>query len=76
METTEETKFKTKFQSRRFILCVWAAIVVTGIVIGSYIRNNYEMISVCMALITIIGAFVGIESVNKKFKYRNEEKTD
>lgn len=73
METTTEEKQTTKFQSRRFILCIWAAIVVTAIVIGSYIRDNYEMISVALALIAIIGAFVGIESVNKKYKYQEKE---
>lgn len=73
METTEEIKQTNKFQSRRFILCIWSAILVTGIVIGSYIRDNYEMISVALALIAIIGTFVGIESVNKKFKYQDKE---
>lgn len=73
--TPEEKKqqAREKFQSRRFWFSVWAAVLATGIVAGSYIRDNYEMTGIAVTCIGLVAAYVSLETVNKKFKYKNQE---
>lgn len=77
-ELTPEEKLerrKEKFQSRRFWFAAWAALLVTGIVAGSYIRDNYEMTGIAITGLALITAYVSLETNNKKYKYQvqNEE---
>ena len=74
-ELTAEEKAerrKEKFQSRRFWFSAWAAAMATGIVLGSYIRDNYEMTGIAVTCIGLVAAYVSLETVNKKYKYQQE----
>lgn len=68
-----EEKKSGKLTSRRFWLCAWACAAITGIIIGSYIRDNYDLVGLAMALVAIPAAFVGLESMNKKYIYQQED---
>lgn len=75
MEETAEEKSYNKLASRRFWIVVWAMAVITGIIVGSYIRNNYEMTGIAMALVAVVTAYVGIETYNKKYRLEHQEET-
>lgn len=68
----ELEKNYSKLSSRRFWIVVWAMAVITGIIIGSFIRDNYELTGIAMALVAVVTAYVGIESYNKKYKLEQE----
>lgn len=76
METTEETKQISKFQSRRFIISILCLVIIAGIVIGSFITKHFEFEFLAVTLAGSVGAYIGLETVNKKYKYKNEEKTE
>lgn len=73
MTEEEEEKKHNKFMSRRFWLACWAGAAITGIIIGSYVRNNYEMTGVAIALVAVVTAYVGMESYNKRFTIGGKE---
>lgn len=73
MDKETETKTYNKFHSRRFWICVWAMVLITGIVVGSYIRDNYELSGLAAALTSIVVAYTGIETWNKKYKLKQPE---
>lgn len=72
--TPEEKKQKAreKFQSRRFWFAAWAAALTTGIVIGSYIRDSYELTGIAVTALALVTAYVSLETVNKKHKYKQD----
>lgn len=74
-EETTDQKAYNKLQSRRFWFAAWAAVMVTGIVIGSYIRDNYELTGIAMAGIGLITTYVGFESYNKR-KYMQQDQEE
>lgn len=62
-----------KYTSRRFLISLWSVIMVTFIV-GVSLLKEYEpswLATTLPALISIILAFVGMESWNKKSMYQN-----
>lgn len=72
MEETAVEKNYRKLSSRRFWIVIWAMAAITGIIVGSYIRDNYELSGIAMALVAVVTAYVGIESYNKKYKLEQE----
>ena len=58
-----------KWHSRRFWVVVWAAVLTTVIVL----TNRLDFMQIALALVTIIGVWVGGESYLKKV-YQDKEK--
>lgn len=73
-ENTEETKQYGKFQSRRFIIAIMCLVIIAGIVTGSFITKNFDYEFLAVTLAGSVGAYLGLETINKKYKYQNEEK--
>ena len=75
MNTTElETKTSSKWKSRRWLITVWAMFMVTAIVISSEITKSEQWNGLATTLVAIPVAFTSLESLNKKHKYKGEEK--
>lgn len=73
-EKTERRR--EKFQSRRFWFALWAAALATGIVAGSYIRDNYDLTGIAMTCVGLVAAYVSLETVNKKYKYQQDQEEE
>jgi uncharacterized membrane protein YfcA len=58
---------KTKWQSRRWWVCVWAMVLLTSTLILSYIKiiDVDWMSTLVMGLLGIIGGWLGSETITK-----------
>ncbi len=56
----------SKWKSRRWIITVWAMIVITGIIIGTVILDNDCLVSLATLLISVPVAYTSLETLNKK----------
>lgn len=71
---TEEEKIKAynKWKSRRWLICLWAMLMITIIVILGIIFKNDSYTTLATTLVAIPVGFVSLETLNKKHKYENK----
>jgi phosphatidylglycerophosphate synthase len=65
----EEKKTEyNKWKSRRWLIVLWAMILITFIVGFSIIKNNSDWVAFATTLVAVPVAFTSLETLNKKHK--------
>ena len=62
----------SKWFSRRWIITLWAMLMITGILVISTIIDTDQWSTLATTLVTIPIAFTSLETLNKKHKYNNK----
>lgn len=66
-----KTKAYNKWYSRRWIITVWAMIMITVICILGIIFKDNSYVTIATTLVAIPVAFTSLETLNKKWKNSN-----
>jgi L-asparagine transporter-like permease len=72
MDSEKKEKEYNKWKSRRWLITVWAMIVVTAIVVLGTIFNNDTFATLATTLVAVPVGFVSLETLNKKHYAENE----
>lgn len=55
-----------KWKSRRWLITLWAMLMVTFIVVFSMIRNTSDWVTLATTLVAVPVAFTSLETLNKR----------
>lgn len=72
-ENEEIKKAYNKWKSRRWLITVWAMLMVTAIVILGIIFKNDSYAPLATTLVAVPVGFVSLETLNKKHMKKTEE---
>lgn len=73
-EVTE--KEYNKWKSRRWLITLWAMLMVTFIVVFSMIRNTSDWVTLATTLVAVPVAFTSLETLNKRHIKKQEFEGD
>lgn len=73
IENEEIKKAYNKWKSRRWIITVWAMLMVTAIVVLGIIFKNDSYVPLATTLVAVPVGFVSLETLNKKHVKHTEE---
>lgn len=65
-----------KWKSRRWLITLWAMLMVTFIVVFSMIRNTSEWVTLATTLVAVPVAFTSLETLNKRHIKKQEFEGD
>ena len=71
-EKEDLKKAYNKWKSRRWLITVWAMIMVTGIVVMGIVFNNDSYVPIATTLVAVPVGFVSLETLNKKHMKEQE----
>lgn len=69
-----EKKEYSKWKSRRWLITLWAMLLVSAICVLGIIFKTDSYVPIATALVAIPVAFTSLETLNKKYKYGGNEK--
>lgn len=69
----EIKKAYNKWKSRRWLITLWAMLMVTAIVILGIIFKNDSYVPLATTLVAVPVGFVSLETLNKKHMKKTEE---
>lgn len=72
----EKEKEYNKWKSRRWLITVWAMLMVSAIVILGIIFNNASFAPLATTLVAVPVGFVSLETLNKKYFKETETSTE
>lgn len=61
-----------KWKSRRWLITLWAMLMVTFIVVFSMIRNTSDWVTLATTLVAVPVAFTSLETLNKRHIKKQE----
>ena len=75
MEKNEEEikKAYNKWKSRRWIITIWAMLMVTAIVVLGIVFKNDSYVPLATTLVAVPVGFVSLETLNKKHMKEKED---
>jgi MFS-type transporter involved in bile tolerance (Atg22 family) len=65
-----------KWKSRRWLITLWAMLMVTFIVVFSMIRNTSDWVTLATTLVAVPVAFTSLETLNKRHIKKQEFEGD
>ena len=71
VEEVDKNTYK-KYRSRRYLFCVWAALMDTVIIVYTMLSNNDHLVTLGITLAGIVAGFTTLETV-RKWKKEEEE---
>ena len=69
----EIKKVYNKWKSRRWLITLWAMLMVTAIVVLGIIFKNDSYVPLATTLVAVPVGFVSLETLNKKHMKKEEE---
>ena len=72
-ENEEIKKVYNKWKSRRWLITLWAMLMVTAIVVLGIIFKNDSYVPLATTLVAVPVGFVSLETLNKKHMKKEEE---
>ena len=72
-KTDEEKKAYNTWKSRRWLITLWAMLMVTAIVVLGIIFKNDSYVPLATTLVAVPVGFVSLETLNKKHMKKEEE---
>ena len=73
MTEDEIKKTYNKWKSRRWLITLWAMLMVTAIVVLGIIFKNDSYVPLATTLVAVPVGFVSLETLNKKHMKKKEE---
>lgn len=73
MTEDEIKKAYNKWKSRRWLITLWAMLMVTAIVVLGIIFKNDSYVPLATTLVAVPVGFVSLETLNKKHMKKEEE---
>ena len=73
MTEDEIKKAYNKWKSRRWLITLWAMLMVTAIVVLGIIFKNDSYVPLATTLVAVPIGFVSLETLNKKHMKKKEE---
>lgn len=73
MTEDEIKKTYNKWKSRRWLITLWAMLMVTAIVVLGIIFKNDSYVPLATTLVAVPVGFVSLETLNKKHMKKEEE---
>lgn len=61
-----------KWKSRRWLITLWAMLMVTFIVVFSMIKNTSDWVTLATTLVAVPVAFTSLETLNKRHIKKHE----
>lgn len=65
-----------KWKSRRWLITLWAMLMVTFIIVFSMIRNTSDWVTLATTLVAVPVAFTSLETLNKRHIKKQEFEGD
>lgn len=71
MTDEEKTKEYNKWKSRRWLITLWAMVMVTALSVLGIIFKNDAYVPLVTTLVAVPVSFVSLETLNKKHRFEN-----